>query len=168
MNENPDDILLQRLRALPRDRLPPASSWQHIEAGLSNGRPVLSRARSRRWQWLAATAAAACLVLVAVSFPPSTPVVVSGSPDVAVSALQEQADSIADEYQMALQTLPQGQIPVELAPALVELDQSTHAIRSAIAQSPDAGFLLGQLQRTYALRLELTRQGLMATAGLHT
>jgi len=78
-----------------------------------------------------------------------------------------QADALAATYRQALAAIPQDSVPAELAPALHELDASAGSIRSAIAQSPDAGFLLGQLRRTYALRLELTRQGLDG-AGLST
>lgn len=84
------------------------------------------------------------------------------------SSLQLQADRMAGTYQLAIAALPQASLPAELTPALSELDQSAQVIRNAIAQSPEAGFLLGQLQRTYALRLELTRQGLLTTAGLPT
>jgi len=81
--------------------------------------------------------------------------------------LAAQADALAATYRQALAAIPQDSVPAELAPALHELDASAGSIRSAIAQSPDAGFLLGQLRRTYALRLELTRQGLDG-AGLST
>ncbi|HBN52582.1 MAG TPA: hypothetical protein DD456_00665, partial [Stenotrophomonas sp.] len=83
------------------------------------------------------------------------------------SPLEAQADALAHAYGQAIAAIPQDNVPAELLPALRELDASAGSIRSAIAQSPDAGFLLGQLRRTYALRLELTRQGLDA-AGLAT
>lgn len=84
------------------------------------------------------------------------------------ASLLQQADAMAGEYRQALAALPAGQMPAELVPALGELDRSAGAIHAAIGQSPEAGFLLRQLQRTYALRLELTRQGLLQAAGLQS
>jgi hypothetical protein len=175
MNEHDSDNLQQRLQALPRERLPPAGNWQQIEARLADTPRSLSvaverrpaRSRSRRWPWMLGAAAAACLA-VGVTMRPPPITSVTEPARMHESPLQLQADNLAGEYQRAMAALPQGRLPLELTPALSELDQSTQVIRSAIAQSPEAGFLLGQLQRTYALRLELTRQGLMGTAGLPT
>ena len=49
-------------------------------------------------------------------------------------------------------------VPVDFASALRELDASADGIRSALDSRPDAVFLLGQLQHTYARRLELTQR----------
>ncbi|HBK46716.1 MAG TPA: hypothetical protein DDZ67_09850, partial [Xanthomonadaceae bacterium] len=78
--------------------------------------------------------------------PPSTP-----------PALVLQADALSGEYRQAITALQVTEVPDDLEPALRELDSSARAIHAAIRQSPDAGFLLSQLQRTYAKRLELTR-----------
>lgn len=175
-NEHDNDELLRRLHALPQQRVPAAHNWQQIQARLGDAPPVVdvngitatgprSRRRPRRWRWAFVAAMAACVVLVmGTGLLPLTPAATSGDE----SVLQLQADSMAGTYQQAMAALPQGALPPELLPALSELDHSAQLIRSAIAQSPEAAFLLGQLQRTYALRLELTRQGLMAPAGLPT
>ena len=55
----------------------------------------------------------------------------------------------------------------EWRPALHELDASAVSIRAAIAENPRSRYLLGQLQRTYALRLQLTQQAVFS-AGLPT
>ncbi len=165
-----DDVLAQRLRGLPSERVPPAAVWQHIAAQLEHTpRPQLPAtavsarsavpARRARLQWPRYAAAAVVVALVGfagMSLLPTQP-----APSVAVeeSMLQHQANTITYQYRQAMATLPQDKLPAELQPALRELDESAGSIRSAIAQSPDAAFLLGQLQRTYALRLELTRKG---------
>ncbi len=82
-------------------------------------------------------------------------------PDTPVpSTLQLQAAAMTEQYQQAVASLPDGRAP-EWQPALHELDESAAQIRAALAQDPRAPHLLGQLKRTYALRLELTRQAAM-------
>lgn len=170
------DALAARLRQLPAERLPPAAAWQRIAAQLQE-EPRLPAAaaaavatpstRRRRWLPTAAAAAVAALALFGAGRwwgQQDRPV---PAPAAQASPLEAQADALADAYQQAIASIPQDTVPVELVPALHELDASAGSIRTAIAQSPDAGFLLGQLRRTYALRLELTRQAL-APAGLPT
>ena len=48
-----------------------------------------------------------------------------------------------------------------IRPALHTLDESAAQIRRAIATEPNAHFLLDQLRRTYARRLELTQRAAM-------
>lgn len=159
-----DADLQARLRALPTERLPPAHAWQQI----SNHLPARERQASapapapvrvaRRWPLRIGLglAAALAVLMVVPTAPPPTP---------RPSPLQRQADVIAAEYQKAMATLPAAQIGAEWQPALHQLDASAGSIRAAIAESPRSGFLLDQLQRTYALRLELTQQAVNA-AGL--
>ncbi|PAK92258.1 hypothetical protein B8X02_09155 [Stenotrophomonas rhizophila] len=164
MNDNHDldSDLQSRLRALPSERLPPADAWQRIAAQLPPRVAALPAAapapRARRWSLrigLGLAAALAVLVVVPTSTPP-TP---------RPSPLQRQADVIAAEYQQAMATLPAAPIGADWQPALHELDTSAVYIRAAIAENPRSGYLLTQLQRTYALRLELTQQAVNA-AGL--
>lgn len=163
-NDNTDiDTHLQaRLRALPAERLPPAQAWQRIAAQLpprvaevSNSAPPR---RARRWPLRIGLGLAAALAVLMV-VPTSTP------PTPRPSPLQRQADVIAAEYQQAMASLPSAQIGADWQPALHELDSSAMYIRAAIAENPRSGYLLTQLQRTYALRLELTQQAVNA-AGL--
>lgn len=174
------DELAQRLRGLPAERVPPAMVWQRIAAELeqaprtlqADAVPVSSlniaptkRPPRRHWPRYAAAAVVVALIGVAsLSLLPRQPV---ASVAVEESPLQHQANSITYQYRQAMATIPQDKLAAELQPALRELDESAGSIRSAIAQSPDATFLLGQLQRTYALRLELTRKGVNPT-GLPT
>ena len=68
-----------------------------------------------------------------------------------------QAQALAGQYQQAIAAVPVEQAPAALLPALNELDRSAQSIHTAIVQSPRSAFLLSQLQRTYAKRLQLTR-----------
>lgn len=172
-HDSDHDDLAARLRQLPAERLPPAAAWQRIAAQLHEApreRPVAAAPppRRRRWPRIAAAAAVAALAVFGAGRwwglherPPQPAAQAPASP------LEAQADALAHAYGQAIAAIPQDNVPAELLPALRELDASAGSIRSAIAQSPDAGFLLGQLRRTYALRLELTRQGFEA-AGLPT
>lgn len=172
-NEYDNDDLVRRLRELPAERVPSAVVWQRIAAELQQPRqplpvvvtpsmlrPAVHR-EPRHWPWYAGAAAAVLALVgtVALWLPQDRPRV--------ASPLQAQANALTHEYRLAIATIPQDSVPAELMPALQELDASAGDIRQAIDQSPQAGFLLGQLQRTYALRLELTRQGLSG-AGLST
>ena len=175
-----DDALAQGLRGLPAERVPPAAVWQRIAAELeqaprtlqADAVPVSSlniastrRLPRRHWPRYAAAAVVVALVGVAsLSLLPRQPVASVAAEE---SPLLHQANSITYQYRQAMATIPQDNLAAELQPALRELDESAGSIRSAIAQSPEATFLLGQLQRTYALRLELTRKGVNPT-GLPT
>lgn len=175
MENNQDETLLQHLRQLPAERVPPATAWPAIAARLGpqlRVEPVTvmpaasSRRRPRRWLGYAGAAAAVIALFGVVTVMlPERPAVeqVAGRE----TSVERQANTLTFEYRRAIAAIPHDSVPVELKPALQELDSSAGSIRAAIAQSPDAGFLLGQLQRTYALRIELTRQGL-AAPGLST
>lgn len=166
MNDHNDNVfdsdLQARLRALPAERQPPAQAWQRIAAQLPprvTHVPAATPARvPRRWPLRIGLGLAAALAVLMV-VPTSTP------PTPRPSSMQRQADAIAAEYQQAMATLPAAPIGAEWQPALHELDSSASTIRAAIDENPRSGFLLTQLQRTYALRLELTQQAVNA-AGL--
>lgn len=175
-----DDALIQGLRGLPAERVPPAAVWQRIAADIEHAPrslrapaapvsladvAVAGRAPRRHWPRYAAAAVLVALIgMAGISLLPQQP---AASVAVEESPLQHQANTITYQYRQAMATIPQDNLAAELQPALRELDESAGSIRSAIAKSPDAAFLLGQLQRTYALRLELTRKGVNPT-GLST
>lgn len=181
--QDDDHDLQARLRALPRERTPPPAVWEGIRAAIGQA-PVPAAAappalriapgarlpsRRHRWRMPAGLAAAASLAAVAVllwpartSMPPApAPAQASQAPHDA--PLLAQADALTNEYQRAMAALPRVPTPVELQPALHTLDQSEAQIRDALRQQPDAGYLLGQLRRTYDKRLELTRMAALAT-----
>ncbi|WP_312709849.1 hypothetical protein [Stenotrophomonas sp.] len=168
---DPDHDLLARLRALPQQRTPPAEGWAQLSARLPPREPVphattpppvvvLRRRPLRRAWWPLGAALAAGLAVFAVApwRPDSGP---------APGSLQVQANAMTAQYQQAVASLPAERAP-EWQPALQELDRSVVQIRAAMAQDPRAAHLLAQLRRTYALRLELTRQAAQAAAGLTT
>ncbi|WWW35003.1 hypothetical protein V8017_19245 [Stenotrophomonas rhizophila] len=164
--DTPDD-LPARLRALPAERLPPARVWQGIAAQLPAmpmpapvpaPAAVSVLARRRRWPLRIGLGMAAALGLLMVV---PTPVPQTPPP----TLVQRQAEAMVAEYQQAMATLPTAQVGGEWQPALRELDSSVDHIRAALTENPRSRVLLGQLQRTYALRLELTQQAVMA-AGL--
>lgn len=160
-----DEALAARLQALPAQRLPPARVWQALSAQLqeeaaqrrADAAPAIAvpRRTPRRWPLRVGLGLAAGLaVLMVVPTPaPQTP---------PPSLLQRQADAMAGEYQQAIAALPGTPLTEEWRPALHELDASADSIRAAIAENPGSGYLLGQLQRTYALRLELTQQAVLS------
>lgn len=160
-----DEALAARLQALPAQRLPPARVWQAVSAQLqeeaaqrqAHAAPAAATPRrtARRWPLRVGLGLAAALaVLMVVPTPaPQTP---------PPSLLQRQAEAMAGEYQQAIAALPSTPLSEEWRPALHELDTSADNIRAAIAENPRSGYLLGQLQRTYALRLELTQQAVLS------
>jgi len=167
-HDSEHDELTARLRALSAQRLPPARVWQSIAAQLPAQTPApavatpMRSTRRRRERWplrIGLGLAAALALLMVVPTPvPHTP---------APSLLQRQADAMAGEYRQAIAALPSDGVTDEWRPALHELDASAVSIRAAIAENPRSRYLLGQLQRTYALRLQLTQQAVFS-AGLPT
>ncbi|MCF7751879.1 hypothetical protein KQ945_14060 [Bacillus subtilis subsp. subtilis] len=169
INHDDHDDLQARLRALPAERVPPARVWQGIAAQLPAmpmpaavlPRPaatVAVLAPRRRWPLRIGLGLAAGLGLLMVM---PAPVPQTPPP----TLVQRQADAMVAEYQQAIAALPATQVGGDWQPALHELDSSVDHIRAALSQNPRSRVLLGQLQRTYALRLELTQQAVMA-AGL--
>jgi len=181
MNPSHDDEdLLAGLRALPERREPPAAVWQRIEASLDAAQPasaaaptvipLAGRRRARRWRLPVSLAAAASLAALAAMLLPQQ--VQQPNPQQAMqptlSPLQQQAEAMSGEYRQAIAALPAAPVPAELRPALHELDASAVQIRDALHQRPDAGYLLGQLRRTYDKRLELTRMAALGSAASPT
>lgn len=171
--DDTDDALRQRLRALPRELAPPGDGWTRLQAALPPRPPIVvdlprtlghrrSVRRRLRWAWPAGAALAASLALYWVVPQTTQPRLPEpGAP----SVLQQQASAMSADYQQAIAALPRVDAP-EWRPALRELDDSADQIHAALAQSPRSRHLLEQLQRTYALRLELTRQAATSATGL--
>lgn len=168
--------LRRALRGLDTGRDPGRDLWPGIAARLHDAAavPPASPRQAHRWPMLLALAASLVLaVLLALPLTPTpdrsqagpsmagaptAPVEASAAgPGAASSPLQVQADALTMEYVAALGQLDARQAPPALAPTLEELDSSAQTIREALRQDPQADFLLGQLQRTYARRLRLTQ-----------
>ncbi|WMJ70056.1 hypothetical protein [Stenotrophomonas sp. 24(2023)] len=170
-----DPDLQARLRALPDERAVPEGSWERLalrlpprEAPAAPGAApatVVALPRRRRWLWPVGAAMAASLALYWVT-PGQRHDTVPGA---APSLMQAQADDMTRQYQQAVaESLPANADAGEWQPALAELDHSARQIRAALAQDPRSRLLLEQLQRTYALRLQLTRQAAQSAAGMAT
>ncbi|PKV12536.1 hypothetical protein [Xanthomonas prunicola] len=152
-----DAALLAQLQALPSQRQPPSQIWERIAPALTDRSTVVALVPLRRRGWILpaaglALAAAVALVAIAPGIDRQAP-----SPAAAQPALVTQAQAMAEHYQQAIAEVPVQQVPADLLPALDELDRSAQAIHAAIVQSPRSAFLLSQLQRAYAKRLQLTR-----------
>ncbi|KFA15371.1 hypothetical protein A11G_0121450 [Xanthomonas vasicola pv. musacearum NCPPB 4392] len=156
-DQEDDAGLLAQLQALPSQRPPPPQMWERIAPALTDHSNVIALVPMRRRGWILpaaglALAAVVALVAIAPGIDRQAP-----PPAAAQPVLVTQAQALAEHYQQAIADVPVQQVPVDLLPALDELDRSTQAIHAAIAQSPRSAFLLSQLQRAYAKRWQLTR-----------
>ncbi|WP_149193172.1 hypothetical protein [Luteimonas suaedae] len=175
MNDHDDnhdhDELTRRLRALPRQMVPPARAWARVaeQIGREGRGPALHSARGprarRRWPTVAGLAAAASVALLLALGMLRIPGLERSGPAIA-TVTEQQAERLTGEYRAALAEVPMERVPEELQPALAELDRSAADILAAIDEAPGSGFLLDQLQRTYAQRLQLTRQAALGAAAL--
>ncbi|MBB5862799.1 hypothetical protein [Xanthomonas sp. 3058] len=151
-----DAALVARLQALPQQRQPPVQMWDRIAPALTprvDGIAVAPRRRAWAWPALgAALAAALAWVVIVPGLDRHAPALRPAQP-----ALVAQAQALSGQYRQAIAAYPVQQVPADLRPALDELDHSAQVIHAAIAKDPRSAFLLSQLQRTYAKRLQLTR-----------
>lgn len=170
-----DDALRLQLRGLRRDVQPGADLWPGIAARIAS--PVqgdarasaapsvvvpMATARARRPRRLATWAMAAS-VLLAVGMVWRMGVPRDANAPDGNGVIRQQAVSMTLDYEGALARMqdgdprPAGAHP-EMRHAFGELDRSAAQILSAIDRDPDAAFLLDQLRRTYARRLQLTQR----------
>jgi hypothetical protein len=143
-----------QLRQLPREIEPGRDLWPAIEAGIRH-----EPARNARRRWPVAFAAAASLLLAGGLYWRAG----AGDPAPAPQPLEarivsHEARAITDEYQAALHQLDGAPVAPQVEPSLAALDRSVAQIQSAIVADPNSLFLLDQLRRTYARRLELTQR----------
>ena len=163
-NDNTLDASLRlQLRGLRQDIAPANDLWPGIVARLGESAATDAvPAPRRKAANIAPWALAASLVLsLGIAWRMQPPPAPASAP---VRLVDREADSMAREYRAALQELqasaPAATTGTPAQPALRELDRSARQIRDAIERDPDATFLLDRLQRTYTLRLELTRRSL--------
>lgn len=158
-----DAGLRLQLRGLRREHEPTRDLWPQIAARIAKPAAASPRHRgaSRFAPWALAASVVLSLGLVwKMQLPPTVP-----GPAIAATAtpsMHREAEAMTREYQAALREL-QASDPSLLAahpvqPGLQALDLGAKQIRTAIAQDPDARFLLDRLHRTYSQRLELTRR----------
>lgn len=151
-----------QLRQLPRERAPKRDLWAGIAAAIAQ--PQRTQAQpSRRNGWRAAgSAIAASVVLGAFVLGLARPRLLETlhlhhtTPE--HQLVLKEAAAIRKQYQIELRQFSTTRIPEAITPALIELDQSADKIMVALDSHPDAIFLLDQLRRTYAHRLQLTQR----------
>ena len=159
MTHSNDDALRWQLQALRRDIPPPHDLWPDIATRIASApqQPAESPRRARTLMpW-----ALAASVLLAVGFvwqlmPASGPQDMQGNP-----LIRQQAVSMTLEYEGALARMEQAGTHPEMHSALGDLDRSAAQILTAIDHDPEARFLLDQLRRTYARRLQLRQRATM-------
>jgi uncharacterized protein (DUF2249 family) len=88
--------------------------------------------------------------------PAAGPQAVEGNP-----LIRQQAVSMTLDYEKALAHLQQAETHPEMHAAFGDLDRSVEQILAAIDHDPNAPFLLEQLRRTYARRLQLTQRAVI-------
>ena len=162
MNTQDQDALRWQLQGLRRDVSPGADLWPGIAARIAStpqqaevAPPQVNRRRFAPW-------AMAASVLLAVGFIwQLSPDPNQGAAPQADPLIRKQAVSMTFEYEKALARMGQTQNGPEMHAALGDLDRSAQMILTAIDDNPEARFLLDQLRRTYARRLQLTQRTLM-------
>ena len=162
MNTQDQDALRWQLQGLRRDVSPQADLWPGIAARIASTpqQQAIVTARSVNRRRFAPWAMAASLLLAVGFIWQLTP----GSNQGAVSAdplIRKQAVSMTFEYEKALARIGQTDSAPEVHAALGDLDRSAQMILTAIDDNPEARFLLNQLRRTYARRLQLTQRAVM-------
>lgn len=172
------DALRWQLRGLRRDAVPQRDLWAGIAERISAQAPaaafvqsnvvVLNR-RPRALGWLAMAASVAIALGIGWQLRPAAlqapsqaePFVQadSGHPSNPTATLiSREAAAMTWEYKAALREIDAHNTSVADARTLKQLDRSAALVRSALAQDPEARFLLDRLQKLYAQRLALTQR----------
>lgn len=145
-----DFEIQRRLREMNAPRAPQNDQWPAIEKRIAReAQPVGLPARRRRWMPFAAAASLLVMVGGSLLLHRSPPVQGGGALDRA--AFERVSPTDRDLARRA----PGGD--PRLAGAAVVLDAAQVELRQAIAQNPDAAFLVDLLNRTHARRSELDR-----------
>ena len=160
MNTQDEETLRWQLRGLRRDAEPQADLWPGIAARIAampQEAAVPGKSRTRRLTPRAMAASVLLAVGMVWQMMPAAPQQApTGNP-----LIRQQAVAMALDYERAFARLQQGDTRPEMHGAFGELDRSAAQILTAIDHDPDAPFLLEQLRRTYARRLQLTQRAVM-------
>ncbi|SDQ54418.1 hypothetical protein [Pseudoxanthomonas sp. CF125] len=156
-----DEALRWQLRGLRRDLEPQADLWPGIAARIAavpRQAAATGKPRARRFApWAMAASVLLAVGVVWQMMPAVKPQAPAGNP-----MIRQQAVSMALDYERAFARLQQqANTHPEMHGAFGELDRSAAQILSAIDDDPNATFLLEQLRRTYARRLQLTQRAVM-------
>jgi len=163
MNEHDDDLRFA-LRGLRQDATPERDLWQGIAAQLEPrtpqavSTPRIQRRPHRPWQPFAMVAAVALVAVLGMRLTPLLDAPRSAAAPTH-APLRAEAVRMTRSYQIALEHMQGGEaMPVALAPAVQDLDQSAAQILDAIDRDPRSRQLLQTLRYTYDRRLALTRR----------
>ncbi|HET6783214.1 MAG TPA: hypothetical protein VFH12_05205 [Pseudoxanthomonas sp.] len=156
-----DEALRWQLRGLRRDLEPQADLWPSIAARIAAAAQQTAapgKLRARRFApWAMAASVLLAVGVVWQMMPAAQQQAPAGNP-----MIRQQAVSMALDYERAFAHLQQqADTHPEMHGAFGELDRSAAQILSAIEDDPNATFLLEQLRRTYARRLQLTQRAVM-------
>jgi len=158
--------LRRQLRELRREREPRQDLWAGIaERIASNELPVSASPVAPRLGWRSAALAASALFAALLLGVATTSIDgTNGTSKLdqrqyaeSASLLSRDAQGLALEYRAALTSLPPVPVPSELQSTLQVLDSSAEQLQVALRQQPQSRYLLGQLRRVYARRLQLSR-----------
>ncbi|HEV2608442.1 MAG TPA: hypothetical protein VGT79_10730 [Xanthomonadaceae bacterium] len=153
-----------QLRQLSRERAPTRDLWPGIAASIAQPQQTerLQNAARGRWWRTFGSALVASLVLGAFGLGLARPRLLEmvglrrATPE--HQLVLKEAAAIRKQYQVELRQFRNKPVSTDITPALIELDQSADNIMVALNSHPDAVFLLDQLRRTYARRLQLTQR----------
>jgi hypothetical protein len=153
-----------QLRQLPREREPARDLWAGIAAAIEHplvpAQAVPERRSRVAWR-TAGSALAASLLLGLFTLGLVKPHLLEAAGLRRATAehqlVLKEAVAMRKQYQAELRQFRNKPVPADITPALIELDQSADNIIVALNSHPDAVFLLDQLHRTYARRLQLTQ-----------
>lgn len=155
-----EEALRWQLRGLRRDIEPRGDLWPGIAATIQVTPQVIATARNTRARRLAPWAMAASVLLAAGWFWQILLPTQQGNAE-SNPLVRQQAVSMTLDYEKALARLQQADTHPEMHVAFGDLDRSVEQILAAIDRDPDAPFLLEQLRRTYARRLQLTQRAVI-------
>ncbi|MEO6102088.1 MAG: hypothetical protein ABIP44_00425 [Pseudoxanthomonas sp.] len=155
-----EEALRWQLRGLRRDIEPQQDLWNGIAAAIAATPQDVGHSHEPPARRFAPWAMAASVLLAAIAFwqilPAARPAGGEADP-----LIRQQAVSMTFEYEQALASLQQADTHPEMHAAFCDLDRSVEQILTAIDRDPNATFLLQQLRRTYARRLQLTQRAVI-------
>ncbi|MEP6906565.1 MAG: hypothetical protein ABI858_01075 [Pseudoxanthomonas sp.] len=162
MNNQDNDALRWQLQGLRRDIQPAGDLWAGIATRIANTPqqvPADRAPRSRPRRFVPWAMAASILLVVGMVWQ-MMPGATQDKPNIN-PLVRQQAVAMTFSYESALARLQPVDAHPEMHGVFVELDNSVAQILTAIDRDPNAVFLLEQLRRTYARRLQLTQRSVM-------
>jgi len=156
-----NDALRWQLQGLRREIQPESDLWPGIAARLAQApQPGLEQPKRIGARRFVPLAMAASVLLVVGMVWQGMPGPKPANPQTSPLVLQ-QAVAMTFDYENALARMQETEAHPEIRQAFGELDRSAAQILTAIDRDPHAVFLLEQLRRTYARRLQLTQRATM-------